>query len=178
MNADLQQRVQNRLTLREGDTVTLSDLTRIRSELQQIDEHLNIGTRVEGVYNSQRNNVSLRIGLAPNGARPSDATPVARLAPIPGAVAVGGKVMESRVVQRVPPDYPSPAKLARVQGAVELGITIGTDGRVQNVQVISGPAMLTQAALDAVSQWVYQPFMLNGQPVVVNSTVTVNFVLN
>jgi protein TonB len=92
-------------------------------------------------------------------------------------VMVGGNVMESRVVQRVPPDYPANAKIARVQGAVELSITVGPDGRVQNAGVIGGPAMLTQAALDAVSQWVYQPFMLNGQPVAVNSTVVVNFVL-
>jgi protein TonB len=85
--------------------------------------------------------------------------------------------MEPRIVQRVPPVYPANAKTAGVQGAVELSITIGTDGKVQNAAILAGPPLLTQAALDAVSQWVYQPFMLNGQPVAVNSTVTVNFVL-
>ena len=90
---------------------------------------------------------------------------------------VGESVMAGRVVSRVPPDYPNTARLARVQGAVQLGVTIGTDGRVQNIQVISGPAMLTKAALDSVAQWVYQPFLLNGQPVVVQTTATVNFVL-
>jgi protein TonB len=58
---------------------------------------------------------------------------------------------------------------------VELNLTIGPDGKVQNVQVVSGPAMLMQAAIEAVAQWVYQPFLLNGQPVTVQTTATVNF---
>jgi len=103
--------------------------------------------------------------------------PTAAVAPIPGAVSVGGAVMESRIVQRIPPVYPSVARAARVQGAVQLAITVGPDGRVQNVQVVSGPALLTQAAIESVTQWIYQPFLLNGQPVSVQTTANVNFVL-
>jgi len=60
---------------------------------------------------------------------------------------------------------------------VELNVTIGPDGRVQDVQVLSGPAQLVAAAMQAVSQWVYQPYALNNSPVAVQSTVRVNFVL-
>lgn len=99
--------------------------------------------------------------------------------PIARAVTVGEGIMSSRIVSRVPPEYPSAAKLARIQGAVQVGITIGPDGKVQNMQLNSnaGPAMLVKAASDAVAQWVYQPFLLNGQPVTVQTTATVNFVL-
>ena len=86
--------------------------------------------------------------------------------------------MNSRIISRVPAEYPAIAKLARVQGAVTFSVIVGPDGKVQNVQFVSGPAMLSQAGLDAVKQWVYQPFLLNGQPVTVQTTAIVNFVLN
>jgi protein TonB len=60
---------------------------------------------------------------------------------------------------------------------VQINLLVGPDGKVQNLQAVSGPAMLTQAAMEAVRQWVYQPFLLNGQPVAVQTTTTVNFVL-
>ena len=85
--------------------------------------------------------------------------------------------MASRVVQRVPPVYPDAARLARIQGTVQLSVIIGPDGRVQAVQFVSGPAMLAQAATDAVSQWVYEPVMVNGKPATVQTTASVNFVL-
>jgi TonB family protein len=105
------------------------------------------------------------------------ADPVAMAAPASKPITVGGRVMESRVVQRIPPVYPANARTARVQGTVQLSVTIGPDGRVQDVQALSGPAMLTQAAVQAVAQWVYQPFLLNGQAVSVQTTADVNFVL-
>jgi len=102
--------------------------------------------------------------------------PIAGVAPPSRPVTVGGAVMDSRVVQRVPPVYPPNARTARVQGTVQVSVTVGPDGRVQDVQPLSGPAMLTQAAIQAVAQWVYQPFLLNGQPVSVQTTANVNFV--
>ena len=97
--------------------------------------------------------------------------------PVPGTVAVGVAVMEGRLIQRVPPEYPPTARIARIQGTVQVNLLVGTDGKVQKVQAISGPAMLTQAAMEAVRQWVYQPFLLNGQPVTVQTTANVNFTL-
>ena len=277
LSPELQQRVQNRLTVREGETLTGDSMRRLQDEVKQIDEHLTViyQPRVSGVFLSivlQQGNyiatapvppatlppgvyrigggvsapvptfrpepeyseearaakwqgaILLQVVIDPSGVPQSiqvvrplglgldqkaieavqkwrfkpgfkDGQPVPVMANIEvnfrllqspelGAavggsrpVTVGGKVIESRIIQRVPPVYPANAKTAGVQGAVELTILIGTDGKVQNAAILSGPPLLTKAALDAVSQWVYQPYMLNGQPVTVNSTVTVNFAL-
>jgi TonB family protein len=75
------------------------------------------------------------------------------------------------------PQYPPIARAARVQGTVVLGCTISKTGSIEDLQVISGPAMLQQAALDAVKQWTYKPYILNGEPVEVMTTINVDFSL-
>ena len=98
---------------------------------------------------------------------------------IAGAVTVAEGVLNSRIVSKPSPEYPSVAKLARVQGSVRYSVIVGPDGKVRDVQYVSGPAMLaTPEVLRTVSEWEYQPYQLNGAPVTVQSTVTVNFVLN
>jgi len=94
------------------------------------------------------------------------------------AVRVGGNIKEPRKLKNVPPTYPEIAKQARVQGIVILECTIDPQGRVQNVKVLRGIPLLDQAAIDAVKQWVYTPTLLNGVPVPVIMTVTVNFKLS
>jgi protein TonB len=74
--------------------------------------------------------------------------------------------------------YPPLARQARIAGAVHLAALISADGRIRNLQVISGHPMLTQAALQAVSEWTYKPTLLNGEPVEVLTEITVNFTLN
>ncbi|HET8647139.1 MAG TPA: energy transducer TonB, partial [Vicinamibacteria bacterium] len=76
------------------------------------------------------------------------------------------------------PVYPEMAKQARVQGTVVLEATIDPSGRVDNVRVLRGIPLLNEAALDAVRKWVYSPTLLNGTPVPVIMTVTVNFTLS
>jgi len=274
LSPELQQRVQNGITVHAGDVL---DVARLRSELQDIDEHLMMSYSVSGPYDPQRAPVNLRIMLRPDGTALQATTapgtyrigggvsapvPIYRVDPeyseearkakwqgavllqalidengvpqtifvaralgmgldqkaieavqqwrfkpgtkdgqpvpvsanievnfrlaqtpeqadsgSPRPITVGGKVMESRIVSRVPPNYPDSARQARIQGAVELAITIAPNGTVQNVQYVSGPAMLVQSTLDAVKQWVYQPYLLNGQPVTVQTIATVNFVL-
>jgi protein TonB len=94
-------------------------------------------------------------------------------------VTVGGKVFEGRIVKRVPPDYPRVAKLARVQGAVRYTAVIGKDGKIRDLKYVSGPAMLaTPDVMRSVSEWEYQPYLLNNEPVDVITEITVNFVLN
>ena len=88
------------------------------------------------------------------------------------------QVMEAMLVRRVQPDYPWLAKQLRRSGAVILRATIGTDGQIRNLEVLSGDALLAQAAKEAVMQWRYRPTTLNGQPVEVETQVTVNFILN
>jgi protein TonB len=79
------------------------------------------------------------------------------------------------LLQQVKPVYPPLAKQARIQGVVVLEAIIGKDGAVSEVKVITGHPLLQQAAIDAVSQWKYKPTLLNGEPVEVVTTVTVNF---
>lgn len=94
------------------------------------------------------------------------------------AVRVGGQIKEPKKVHNVTPGYPDIAKQARVQGIVILECTISPQGKVTDVKVLRGIPLLDQAAIDAVKQWVYTPTLLNGVPVPVIMTVTVNFKLS
>ncbi len=86
-------------------------------------------------------------------------------------------MMEGNLIFRVQPDYPPIAREARVQGQVILRAMIGREGAIENLQVLSGHPMLVRAAMDAVRQWRYRPYVLNGEPVEVETEVKVNFVL-
>jgi protein TonB len=82
------------------------------------------------------------------------------------------------LVTKVPPVYPALAREAGVSGHVILSATLGKDGTVQQVQILSGPPLLIQSAMDAVKQWVYKTTLLNGEPVEVETTVDIDFTLN
>jgi periplasmic protein TonB len=92
-----------------------------------------------------------------------------------GPVRVGGQIKEPKKVNNVPPTYPDIAKQARVQGVVVLEAVISPSGEVTNVRVMRGVPLLNDSAVAAVRQWRYTPTTLNGQPVAVVMTVTVNF---
>ena len=94
------------------------------------------------------------------------------------AVRVGGQIKEPKKLKNVAPVYPDIAKQARVQGVVILECTISPQGKVTDVKVLRGIPLLDSAAVDAVKQWVYTPTLLNGVPVPVIMTVTVNFKLS
>src|SRR5262249_55501560 len=93
----------------------------------------------------------------------------------PQRIRQGGSVQQTMLVAQVKPIYPPDAKAARIQGIVILETLISKEGDVQSINVISGHPMLQQAAIDAVSQWKYKPTLLNGEPVEVVTTITVNF---
>src|SRR4051812_1569740 len=95
----------------------------------------------------------------------------------PQRVRVSGGVTAGNAIFNPKPNYPPIAKTARIQGAVVLHAIISKNGAIENLQVVSGHPMLTQAALDAVRQWKYRPYYLNGEPVEVDTTITVNFTL-
>jgi periplasmic protein TonB len=84
-------------------------------------------------------------------------------------------VMEARLTRRVQPDYPKIAQLMHLSGTVQLHAIIGTDGSVRALEVLSGNQILAQAALAAVHQWRYEPTRLSGQPVEVETYITVKF---
>jgi periplasmic protein TonB len=86
-------------------------------------------------------------------------------------------MMEGYLIQKLAPVYPQLARAARIQGTVELQAVISKEGRIEKLQVLHGHPMLVKAALDAVQQWRYRPYILNGEPVEVETHITVNFSL-
>ena len=99
--------------------------------------------------------------------------------PAPGKpITVTSDIQSAKLLRKVIPVYPQFAIIARVSGKVHLIGTIGKDGMIEQLQVISGPPMLVRAAVDAVRQWVYRPTMLNSKPVEVIAPIEVNFTLS
>jgi protein TonB len=95
----------------------------------------------------------------------------------PEPLRVGGNAQLAKLITRVEPEYPSLARQVRVSGVVLLEAVITREGTISNVRVISGHPLLERAARDAVSKWVYQPTLLNGEPIEVVTTITVTFSL-
>ena len=86
-------------------------------------------------------------------------------------------MLEGSLVRRVQPTYPSMAKIARVQGEVVLAATISKSGTIEDLHLLKGHPLLVGAAVEAVRQWRYRPYILNGEPVEVETQITVNFTL-
>jgi protein TonB len=103
--------------------------------------------------------------------------PVPPDAPPPRSVRVGDDIVPPTKIRNVNPVYPQIAQSARVQGTVVIEATIDREGKVSEARVLRSIPLLDQAALDAVRQWEYEPTLLNGEPVPVIMTVTVNFTL-
>jgi TonB family protein len=117
-------------------------------------------------------------GLAMNSATPADSSSLGLLGKGKGPAAplpIGGDVKVARLLSSVPPAYPQMARTQRVSGDVTIDALIDVNGRVSTMRVISGPALLHEAALSAVKQWKYQPAALNGVPTATHLNVTVQF---
>jgi TonB family protein len=97
--------------------------------------------------------------------------------PAPKKIRVGGNMQAANLIYKLTPKYPPEAKEARVQGTVTMAVTVGSDGKVKDVQLMTGPDLLVQSAMEAVWQWVYRPTLLNGEPVEVLTQVDVNYTL-
>jgi protein TonB len=108
----------------------------------------------------------LNSGLAGSNKQPS-----APAAPLP----VGGDVTQAKLISAVPPTYPALAKNQHVSGNVLIDALIDANGRVTTMKVVSGPTLLHQAAMDALKQWKYRPATLDGKPVPMHLTVTIQF---
>ena len=113
----------------------------------------------------------VRGGITPG--RPGDASHPA----VPQRLRVSRDVMPNLLVTKVPPAYPASAKGQGIQGVVLLAVIVDRSGNVSNIQLISGHPLLAPAAIDAVKQWKYKPYLLNGEPIEVETQVTVNFTL-
>ena len=124
--------------------------------------------------------IGSHIGV-PDGILGVAETATNRPLPPPPAVAkpiIVSRMMEGSLAHRVEPIYPPLAIAARIQGIVVLEAVIGRDGAVKNLQSLSGHPLLVPAAINAVNQWRYHPYILNGVPVEVDTHVTVNFILS
>jgi protein TonB len=126
-----------------------------------------VGGALGGVSNEMLNSAP----SVPVLAKSPEATPVKR-------IRVASRVVEANLIHDVPPQYPPEAGRARLEGPVVLMAVIGQDGSVKDVRVESGLPILAQAAIDAVKQWRYKPYLIDGEPVEVDSRITINFTLS
>ena len=114
-------------------------------------------------------------GIISSSSSPATVPALSKPVPTVQRVRVSPGVIKGLLIYRVEPAYPPLAQLARIQGVVVLTALIDKAGNVQSLQVVSGHPLLARAAIDAVKQWRYKPFLLNGQPLEVETTVTVTF---
>ena len=113
------------------------------------------------------------LGILPGGSRPVLPTPP----PTVSRAFRTSSMLEGMLIRRVQPVYPPLARTAHIQGSVLVYALISKAGTMENVHAISGHPMLVPAAIDAVSQWRYRPYILNSEPIEVETQITVNFLL-
>jgi periplasmic protein TonB len=130
------------------------------------------GPFIAGTPNGDRNEAS---NLFTSGTRP--VLPIPSPTPSNRTIRLS-HISEGNLVRKVQPVYPALARSARIQGVVVLEATISKQGAIENLRLLSGHPMLAPSAIDAVRQWRYKPYILNGQPVEVETQITVNFALN
>jgi protein TonB len=170
LSDDVKGQLLKSLPVHEGDTFSLSPQTyaNMAQAVHDADEHLTVG------LSGPSSDTTLTIRTPETPLATTAAIPVAQ----PGQIRVGAQVQAANLITQVRPVYPPLAKEARVQGTVTFGVTIAKDGTIANLNLISGPPLLIQAAQQAVQQWLYKPTLLNGQPVEVVTTIDVNFTLS
>ncbi|HYL36640.1 MAG TPA: energy transducer TonB, partial [Bryobacteraceae bacterium] len=156
----LKSKVAGGLSLNVGDQLTPTAMIDLFAAVRQVDEHLRVGVQATADGSGSVVTVSL--------AAPAEA---------PQRIRVGGNMQAANLIEKITPKYPVEAKQAHIQGKVSFTATIGKDGKVQNLELISGEPVLAEAAREAVAQWVYKPTLLNGQPIEVVTQVDVNFTL-
>lgn len=131
--------------------------------------YLHNGDRVE-----VETSVVLPFDFRKDASTPADAPDAPRYGEF-GGLLMDPKLVEEKLINRVEPQYPQMARIAHIQGDVLLHVLIDKHGRVSKMKAVQGHPILVQAGLDAVKQWEYQPFLLNGEPVEVEGTVAVKF---
>lgn len=158
------------------------DIIRVPSQLpkfigsspEEPERGFSLSSGIMGSVPGALSNGALSGGAAFSTGGPSASAP--KLA-LPSKARVSSGVAEGLLIHKVLPQYPILARQARIQGAVVLQAVIGKDGTVKNLQILSGHPMLLPAAMQAVKQWRYRPYFLNGEAVEVDTQITVNFTL-
>jgi protein TonB len=177
ISAEAEEELRQKLEVREGDVVNQTELLRLGDLVSAFDSHLVLTHTTGGGEGTPEYHLQVRApgAMVVGGA----AVAVPADAPVPsGAQRVSPAIQAQKLLSHPTPIYPPLAKSARVQGAVTFQAIIGVDGTMQNLQVLSADSpLLVQSAMDAVKQWTYSPTLLNGVPVMVVTTITVNFTL-
>jgi TonB family protein len=168
--AAAEQGLLNRLTTAPDDLSAHLDLVKLYAASNRLVEAEQLLSRALALVREQRLGSFSKTVPAIERMRPSESMNQAPLR-------VGGSIMEPRQTKRIAPIYPPEAQAAGVQGVVILEAVIGVDGTVTDARVLRSIPMLEQAAVDAVRQWTYTPTLLNGAPIPVIMTITVNFSL-
>jgi TonB family protein len=163
----------SRLPVHEGEAITTESYNKLVQAVKDFDEHLNVNA-----FSMGNNETVLQITAPRSTSVYSTASTVIDSPVPPGAIRVGGNQQQTKLVSQPKPVYPALAKQARISGVVHLNALIAKDGSVKNLSVISGHPLLIQAAMDAVTQWRYEPTLLNGDPVEVLTQIDVNFTLS
>jgi TonB family protein len=163
----------SRLPVHEGDTLTPEAFQKLVTAMRDYDEHLSMS--VNSAPNGGAN-----IRIATRQAQYQAQSTQSSSAESAGAqkIRVGGNVQQTKLIEKVAPVYPPDAKAARIQGVVHLEATIGKDGRILELKTIGGHPILVPSAMEAVKQWVYEPTLLNGNPVEVVTQIDVNYTLS
>jgi TonB family protein len=156
------------LPVHVGDTFSPETFPQVMQAVHGFDEHLMVSANA-----SSSSEETLRIV--------AQQAPLSVPVPITGSagplVRVGSNVQQANLISSMKPIYPPLAKQARMQGVVRFDATIGKDGTIQDLKVVSGPPLLIAAAMQAVKQWVYKPTLLNGEPVEVATSIDISFTL-
>jgi TonB family protein len=155
-----------RLPVHSGESIDAAGLQALIENVRTYDDDLHVSV------NKDRSN-QLQISIAPAGAPEEHAQ-----ATEAKKIRVGGNVQQTKLLVQTHPIYPPEAKVKGIQGSVVLEATIGKDGKVENLQLLSGEPILAAAAMDAVRTWQYSTTLLNGDPVEVVTNVDVNFTLS
>jgi TonB family protein len=169
--------------MRENMRVSAKDTAELRVVLDTTSTTIAGGGVVGGVAGGFGGGVGGGVGTASLAAvaPPPPPPPPPPSPQAPSSTAAINRITEAvaklSLISSPPPVYPALANAARVQGTVVLQVEISIEGRVQNVSVMSGHPLLNEAAIQAVRQWTYKPFVLNGQAIPVTTTATVNFTL-
>jgi len=150
----------------------LMKLTEKKREIGRMRRFVSLGACVALGVATATSALALRIGVDQKDAADNQA--LSKSIPI----SVPAKEMQAQVISKVPPVYPPEAKKARIQGKIILEAVIGMDGHVLNTKLVSGPGALQASAQDAVRQWVYKPYLVNGNPVEVKTKIMVFYTLS
>jgi TonB family protein len=167
----LQTMVRAKLAPFLGQPLTSELMTKLMEAAREVDRHLTVAPRT-------MSDKTATVAVLLPGSQP--ASPAAQAGFPPSGeprIPVGGGVQAAKLIQSSPPEYPPLALQARIQGTVRFNALIGKDGHVLNLQLISGHPLLVPAAQEAAKKYVYQPTLLNGQPVEVITQIDVNFIL-